>query len=203
MTFAPDGRCVRIPGQTQIPNTARVTSFPTGEKMGVVWLWMGDPALADRRAIYSLPQCNERGWTCTRGDALKIGANYLNVADNLCDPAHVSFVHTSTLGNTASENVPVEFKETVDGVLVWRWILNSPPIPLFRKYGTFRGMADRWQYFHFIAPCIAVIDFGSADAGEIDNFSDRSKGLRMFACHFLTPVDSHTCIDHWLFFATL
>ncbi|MGL3111529.1 aromatic ring-hydroxylating dioxygenase subunit alpha [Bradyrhizobium sp. BR 1432] len=198
MTFGSDGRCVRIPGQPMIPPNARVSSYPLREKMGLVWIWPGDPALADPSRIYDLPQYGQNDWHAAEGDALRIETNYLNLADNLCDPAHVSFVHLSTLGNSASEDIPVEHTFSEDGVLVWRWIRNAPPIPLFAKYGNFAGNVDRWHYYDYIAPCIAVIDFGSADAGKIVDAADRGRGLRIFACHFITPVDDHICIDHWL-----
>ncbi|UQR65550.1 aromatic ring-hydroxylating dioxygenase subunit alpha [Bradyrhizobium sp. C-145] len=198
MTFGANGRCVRIPGQSMIPPNARVSSYPLREKMGLVWIWPGDPALADPSRIYDLPQYGQNDWHAAEGDALRIETNYLNLADNLCDPAHVSFVHLSTLGNSASEDIPVEHTFSEDGVLVWRWIRNAPPIPLFAKYGNFAGNVDRWHYYDYIAPCIAVIDFGSADVGKIVDATDRGRGLRIFACHFITPVDDHICIDHWL-----
>lgn len=198
MTFGPDGRCIRIPGQPAIPPNARVPSYPLHEQLGLVWIWPGDPASADPALIYDLPQYRQAGWHAAEGDALRIATNYLNLADNLCDPAHVSFVHLSTLGNAASEEIPVEHNFGERGVLVWRWIRNAPPIPLFAKYGNFSGNVDRWHYYDYIAPCIAVIDFGSADAGAIVDPADRDGGLRIFACHFITPVDDDICIDHWL-----
>ena len=198
MTFGSDGRCIRIPGQAMIPPNARVPSYPLHEKMGLVWIWPGDPAHADRSLIYDLPQYAQPNWHVAHGDALRIETSYLNLADNLCDPAHVSFVHLSTLGNSASEEVPVEHTFGDRGVLVWRWIKNAPPIPLFAKYGNFRGNVDRWHYYDYLAPCTAVIDFGSAEAGALANLDDRDAGLRIFACHFITPVDDNVCIDHWL-----
>jgi phenylpropionate dioxygenase-like ring-hydroxylating dioxygenase large terminal subunit len=198
MTFGADGRCIRIPGQPMIPPNARVPSYPLQEKMGLVWIWPGDPASADPALIYDLPQFGQANWHAAEGDALGIETNYLNLADNLCDPAHVSFVHLSTLGNAASEEIPVEHSFGERSVLVWRWIRNAPPIPLFAKYGNFSGNVDRWHYYDYSAPCIAVIDFGSAAAGAITNPEDRGAGLRIFACHFITPVDDKVCIDHWL-----
>jgi len=198
MTFGADGRCIRIPGQEVIPANARVPSYPLQEKMGLLWIWPGDPAQADPSLIYDLPQFGARNWHAAEGDALRIETNYLNLADNLCDPAHVSFVHLSTLGNSASEEIPVEHSFGERGVLVWRWIRNAPPIPLFAKYGNFGGNVDRWHYYDYQAPCIAVIDFGSADASAIADPEDRDAGLRIFACHFITPVDDNVCIDHWL-----
>ncbi len=198
MTFGADGRCVRIPGQKLIPANAAVTSYPLHEKMGLVWIWPGERDLADPTLIYDLPQYSQPGWHAAHGDALRIGTNYLNLADNLCDPAHVSFVHLSTLGNAASEEVPVEHTFDDKGVLVWRWIKNAAPIPLFAKYGNFEANVDRWHYYHYAAPCSAVIDFGSAEADAIADPEQRDEGLRIFACHFITPVDDHACIDHWL-----
>ncbi|HLZ06519.1 MAG TPA: aromatic ring-hydroxylating dioxygenase subunit alpha [Bradyrhizobium sp.] len=198
MTFGIDGRCVRIPGQSIIPPNARVPSYPLQEKMGLVWIWPGDPAQADPSLIYDLPQFGDAAWHAAEGDALRIETNYLNLADNLCDPAHVSFVHLSTLGNAASEEIPVEYSFGEDSVLVWRWIKDAPPIPLFAKYGNFSGHVDRWHYYDYRAPCIAVIDFGSAATGAIVDPEDRGAGLRIFACHFITPVDDNICIDHWL-----
>jgi len=199
MTFGTDGRCIRIPGQPVIPGNARVASYPVAERMGLVWIWPGDPARADVSQIYDLPQYHSKDWRAIEGDALHIGGNYLNLADNLTDPAHVSFVHLSTLGNAASEEIPVEHAVTDTGVVVWRWIRNGPAIPLFAKYGDFTGPVDRWHYYHYLAPCIAVIDFGSSDAALAIAPEDRETiGLRSFSCHFITPVDEHHCIDHWL-----
>ena len=198
MTFGSDGRCIRVPGQPQIPASAKVTSYPLYERMGLVWIWPGDPARADTGQIYDLPQYHSKQWHSAEGDALSIDANYLNLADNLCDPAHVSFVHLSTLGSAASEDIPVEHTASDDRVVVWRWIRNSPAIPLFAKYGNFKGPVDRWHYYHYTAPCIAVIDFGSSDAALAIDPDQRDDGMRIFACHFITPVDEHHCIDHWL-----
>ena len=65
---------------------------------------------------------------------MHLNSNYLYVAENLVDPAHVSFVHPSTLGSLASEDVPVEFETEGDVIVAWRWILNSPPIGFFNEF---------------------------------------------------------------------
>ena len=199
MTFDGSGQCVRIPGQTTIPTSAKVRSYPAAERMGLVWIWMGDADRADPADIYDLPQFHDPAWAAVQGDALHIRAHYLSLADNLTDPSHVSFVHLSTLGNASSEDVPVQQEKRDNAIIVWRWILDGPPIPIFAKYGHFAGNVDRWHYYHYEAPCIAIIDFGSAAAGAIDPAGgDRSRGLQIYACHFITPVDDNHCIDHWL-----
>ena len=200
MTFNCRGECVRIPGQEIIPRNAQVRSYPVVENMGLAWIWMGDPALAEPSALYDLPQYHAANWSAVEGDALRIDCHYLSLADNLCDPAHVSFVHLSTLGNTEGEDVPVHSEKTGENTLVtWRWILNSPAIPLFAKFGKFSGNVDRWHYYHYTAPSIAVIDFGSALTGTGAAEGARDNCVQIYACHFITPVDASSCIDHWLF----
>src|SRR5687768_5599064 len=46
LVFDTTGKCVEIPGQTNIPPRARVRSYPVAEKWQWVWVWTGDPALA-------------------------------------------------------------------------------------------------------------------------------------------------------------
>jgi len=198
LTFDCSGKCVRIPGQDIIPNTAKVHAYPTHENMGLVWIWMGDPSKADIQKIFDLPQYHDPKWNTAEGDALHINANYLSLADNLCDPSHVSFVHLSTLGTAQGEDIPVHSEEFPDKVLTWRWIIDQKPIPLFKKYGNFSDSVDRWHYYHYYAPSIAIIDFGTAETGTGAPDGNRDNCMQIYACHFITPVDETTCIDHWM-----
>jgi len=198
MTFNCDGGCVRIPGQDNVPSTAYVRSFPVVQKNNIVFVWMGEPAKADEALIFDMPELSSPDWHVHQGDALHFKANYLNVAENLVDPAHVSFVHPTTLGNAASENVPVHVNTKEDVLVAWRWIRDAEPVGFFQKFGDFKGNVDRWHYYYLHLPSIAVIDFGSADTALNLEEDDRNKGVRIFALHFLTPVDEHHTIDRWL-----
>lgn len=198
LQFDCSGKCVRVPGQDIIPSNAVVATYPTHENMGLVWIWMGDPALADTSKVYDLPQYHDSNWSSVEGDALEIGCHYLNLADNLCDPAHVNFVHLTTLGSSAGEDVPVHYERQEGKLITWRWINDAPAIPLFQKFGSFTGNVDRWHYYHYHAPSIAVIDFGSAATGTGAPEGNRDDCIQIYACHFMTPVDENTTIDHWL-----
>lgn len=46
MSFGADGKCTGIPGQERIPPAARVRAFPIQERHDLIWIWLGDPALA-------------------------------------------------------------------------------------------------------------------------------------------------------------
>jgi len=198
LTFDCSGKCIRIPGQPIIASNAVVRSFPVAENMGLVWIWTGNPELADRSKIYDLPQYHDPNWSVLHGDALLIHAHYLDLADNLCDPSHVSFVHQTTLGNQAGEEVPVHHEKQGNAVVTWRWIIDSPAIPLFAKLNRFKGNVDRWHYYHYYTPSTCIIDFGSADTGTGAPQGDRSNCVQMYSCHFITPLDERTSIDHWL-----
>lgn len=198
LTFDSGGRCVRVPGQERIPPMARVRTYPAAENMGLVWVWMGDPALADERQIFDLAQYHRHDWGVGYGDALRVKASYLSLADNLCDPAHVSFVHKTTLGSPAGADVPVKSERHGHTVLTYRWTLDSPPVGFFRVFGDFPGHVDRWQYYYLHAPATAIIDFGSANAGSGALQGDRSQAIQVFSCHFLTPETATTTVDYWL-----
>ncbi|MGI9417445.1 MAG: Rieske 2Fe-2S domain-containing protein [Geminicoccaceae bacterium] len=197
MTFGPDGRCVRVPGQDNLPSSATVHRYPTHEGRGIVWIWTGAPEKADPAGIFDMPEFDEDGWAVHYGDHLQIGSHYLNVAENLCDPAHVSFVHPTTLGNAASEDVPIRVERRGDVVVTSRWIRAAEPVGFFKAFGNFKGMVDRWHYYYLHPPSTSVIDFGSSSELGLDE-EDRGKGMRIFALHFLTPVDATSTIDHWM-----
>lgn len=198
MTFDGTGKCVRVPGQNNTPKNAYVDAFPVHERHGVVWVWMGEPEQADISKVFELSAFEEAGWHAHYGEALHIKANYLNVAENLVDPAHVSFVHPTTLGNAASENVPVHVSTRGEVISAWRWIRDAPPIGFFQKFGGFVGNVDRWHYYHLHLPSTAVIDFGSIDTDLNCPEEERDRGVRIFALHFVTPVREDYTIDHWM-----
>ncbi len=199
MTFDCQGNCVSIPAQKKIPASAQLRQYPVEENMGLVFIWMGAFKKADRSKLYDLPQYHDPAWDAVHGEALTIASHYLNVADNLCDPAHVAFVHKSTLGNPESANVPVK-QEKINSklMLAYRWIIDSPPIPLFQKFGHFKKNVDRWHYYYYHAPSIAIIDFGSAETGTGAPEGNRDDCIQIFACHFITPVTATQSIDYWL-----
>ncbi len=198
MTFDGTGQCVRVPGQENTPKSAYVEAFPVEERHGIVWIWMGTPERADPAQIFDLSQFSDAGWHAHHGEALHIRSNYLNVAENLVDPAHVSFVHPTTLGSAASENVPVHVSTSGEVISAWRWIRDAPPVGFFQKFGGFEGNVDRWHYYDLHMPSTAVIDFGSIDAAANCAEEDRGQGVRIFALHFVTPVREDYTIDHWM-----
>lgn len=198
LTFSCEGNCIRIPSQKKIQKNLYVSTYPIFEKYDIVWIWMGEKSLAKNCEIFDMPQFTDSGWETHQGEVLHLKSNYLNVAENLVDPAHVSFVHPTTLGNSSSEDVPVEFDTSGKVIVAWRWIRNSPPIGFFKEFPGYKNNVDRWHYYYLYLPSIAVIDFGSIDSKEKINEKERHLGTQIFAIHFLTPVSKNQTIDRWM-----
>jgi phenylpropionate dioxygenase-like ring-hydroxylating dioxygenase large terminal subunit len=198
LTFDCSGRCVHAPGMPRVPESFRVRSYPTAESMGMVWVWMGDAEKADRSQVFRLPQYDDPAYSVVQGDALLVQANYLSLADNLCDPTHVVYVHQTTLASAGREETRVQHERQGNKVVTWRWVIDGPLMPIFEGLKDFGGNVDRWHYYHYHAPSIAVIDFGSARTGTGAPEGNRDDCIQMYACHFITPIDQRSCIQHWL-----
>ena len=56
------------------------------DRFGLVWIWMGDPALASEDKLFPVEHYGEAGWTVSRGAPIDIACNYLLITDNLLDP---------------------------------------------------------------------------------------------------------------------
>jgi vanillate O-demethylase monooxygenase subunit len=198
MTYDATGACVRIPGQPAIPANARVHSYPVAERLGLVWIWAGEAAAADESKLFDLPEYRDPAWGVNKGPYTHVGSHYQNLTDNLLDPAHVSFVHLSTLGSPDMEEIPVETRRDGTVVEVSRWTLDKPPVPIFQKFANFEGNVDRWQYYYFYPPSINVVDFGAGEVGMGHDDADRAKGVRIHSCHFLAPETERSTHYFWM-----
>ncbi|MBL8379907.1 MAG: aromatic ring-hydroxylating dioxygenase subunit alpha [Burkholderiales bacterium] len=204
LTFDAQGACVRAPGQDRVPPKACVRAYPVAEHLGMVWVWPGDPERADTALLFdklpqwALAQGATPAWGLNCGPYTHVRANYQLLTENLVDPAHVSFVHPSTLGTAAMVDIPVETTQVGDTLLVTRWTLDSPAAPILQRFGKWPGNVDRWQYYWLFPPSIAVVDFGSHTPGMAHSDAARDAGLRIHSCHFLTP-ESETSTHYFWF----
>jgi phenylpropionate dioxygenase-like ring-hydroxylating dioxygenase large terminal subunit len=198
LVFDCSGQCTRIPGQAQIPPTAKVRSFPVAERYNAIWIWMGDAALADPSKIHRVLRYGEPGWAVIDGGYQKHGCDYLNIAENLQDPAHTTYVHVGTIGNPAASDVPVKVEQEGDHVVSWRWTNNAPPPPIDQKHGNFKGLTDRCQYYNYFAPCVSRVDVATMDAGQEHTEENMDRGLRAFSYKFLTPETDNSTHFFWM-----
>lgn len=198
LTFNCAGQCVRAPGKGDIPSNAKVHAYPVEERYGLVWVWMGNPALADASEIFEIPEFEDPKWGMNRGKALEIDCNYLFVTDNLLDPTHVAWVHQSSFGQAATEDTPLRITRADNGITVWRWMMNVEPAPFYKKIIEFDGNCDRLQHYEVRYPCHAIIRavFTPAGTGGEDG-PLHDKTFVMNSYNFMTPETESRTRYYW------
>lgn len=199
LTFDCAGTCVRVPGQDRIPASANVQAYPVVSRYGLVWIWMGDPALADTDAIFKVEHYDDPTWGINRGAALPFACNYLYITDNLLDPSHVAWVHQSSFGNTACEEEPLTVEGTDTGVIVSRWMYDAEVAPFYQKLVPFKGNCDRKQHYEVRYPSLAFIKavFTPAGTGGDEATLPKDKFFQMDSYNFMTPIDENTTRYYW------
>ncbi len=203
LVFDGTGSCVAIPGQRLIPDGARVRAYPTVEKNRLVWLWMGDPALADPAKIVDFPYHDDPAHWPNKHDVYPIRGNYMLMVDNLMDLTHLGYLHAKTVGGNPNAHVDAEMKtaRTPAGLKFTRWMRNSQPPPSYVKAAGFQGRVDRVQEFEFVAPSTVLQWTGATDAGTAsltatgDPQRDFRFQFRLF--HGLTPETETSCFYFW------
>jgi vanillate O-demethylase monooxygenase subunit len=203
MIFAGDGTCVHIPGQDTIPPQARVVSYPVVEKQEFVWIWMGDPALADPAAIVDFPWHDDaKNWPHKQGYS-RVKCNYMLLLDNLMDLTHIPFIHRRTVGGGVimeQVNAHMDVKRTPNGVHFIRWMLGITPPPTYVKGAGFPPgiKVDRWQDFEFMAPASVIQWTGALPVGRgAEQNRDQPGGFTLRMYHGGTPETDGVCHYFW------
>jgi phenylpropionate dioxygenase-like ring-hydroxylating dioxygenase large terminal subunit len=94
--YAGDGKCVfvpTLPAEQKLPARAKVDSYPTQEKYGIVFAFLGDLPKSERPPIYEIEQFGAEGWRANENVAFTVNAFYERSMENGLDAAHNEFVH--------------------------------------------------------------------------------------------------------------
>jgi phenylpropionate dioxygenase-like ring-hydroxylating dioxygenase large terminal subunit len=204
VTFDGGGTCVMIPGQDAIPSAARVRAYPVLERQEIVWIWMGDPALADEAALLvDYPWLDDHEQWPHVHDMYEVECSYQLLIDNLMDLTHIPFIHRNTIGGGSQQgqvNATMDVTPTETGVHYIRWMENIAPPPTYVKGAGFAEgtMVDRWQEFEYIVPSTVVQWTGAlpVDLGAKENrVQDGGFNLRLY--HGVTPRTDSSCYYFW------
>lgn len=168
LLFGPDGGVVEIPGQDLIPAKARVRSYPVVDRHDWIWVWMGDPALADEALIPPAVGTSDPDWILGHGQ-LDYAAEARLVCDNLLDFSHLTYVHAQSFGagSTFAEQQP-RITPLERGVRVTRWIpaevgnrRNPHPVPV-----------EVYQSYDFLVPGVLLMWSGNYPEGTSARLGD-------------------------------
>lgn len=198
LTYDARGACIRVPSQKAIPPNAKVRSYPVVERYHWIWIWMGDPALANPDLIEDFHWMDDPLWSA-KGERLDLKGNYLLIVENLLDLTHLQFVHPTTLGTQAIAAAPIKTEREQNRVRVTRWMLDHTAPPFFQKAGNIGAeeRVDRWQVIDYTPPAFVRLDVGCARTGTGARDGDRSQGISMRNLNAITPETETTTHYFW------
>jgi phenylpropionate dioxygenase-like ring-hydroxylating dioxygenase large terminal subunit len=195
MKFDATGQCIEVPGQERIPPKAQVRAYPTVTQHKWVFVWMGEPALADATLLPDNFSCDSPDWLYKPG-YLHYDTPIDLICDNLLDFAHLSYVHEKTLGGSTkiAQSVP-KIEEVPRGLRVTRHVPDVPPPPYYKRFREFAGNLDRWFIYDFVLPGTLLMHSGGRPTGQAEG--DMRDAVQLHSCQTLTPETATT--THYFF----
>jgi len=149
--FDKDGHCVNIPsigyGKKTAPR-AKVDAYPTQEKYGIVFAFLGDEPEATRIPLLEVEEYGQSGWMANEVLVLDVPYYYERSIENGIDPAHNEFVHpTHGYSSINRDKYRVREYGTEDhrqGWGFWFWhLFDTPPLPQ-KDHATAGGKDTPW-----------------------------------------------------------
>lgn len=202
LVFDKEGHCVEEPGRKGVSPNTDVPAYPSIERHKLVWVWMGDPALADPDLIPDCHHQDDPAWR-SKPQYARFEANYLLVLDNLLDFSHLSYVHENTLGGSKTiAAIRPKVDRTEKGVQLTRWYLNEPEFaPYLKGYERFEGPIDRWNIYHLSTLSNHFsMSSGSAPANTGAPEGRIAPETMMFHSHqVITPEDENNTHYFWTY----
>jgi phenylpropionate dioxygenase-like ring-hydroxylating dioxygenase large terminal subunit len=175
------GVCVGVAEQPDKPK-ASVHRFPLVERDGVVWIWPGDPALADESLLPDTSWLTDPGWTHVHG-LVPLKARQVLLVENLLDLTHETFLHPSSIGNAAVAATPIDVSSEGDRVSFTRHMVGIEAPPFYEKSMGLTSPIDRWQDGDFYAPGIFQLNMRLAPTG-----TEEPEGFHMKVLYGMTPA---------------
>lgn len=99
--YEPNGACIEIPANPEgraIPRKARVDAYPSADKYGWIWAFLGDLPEAERPPLPALPHFDNPDLRRTTG-IYEWDVHYARALENGIDFSHGAWVHGGSFGN--------------------------------------------------------------------------------------------------------
>ena len=195
MVYSPLGQCLGMPSLPDCPSHARITSYPVQERGPLIWIWMGEPDLADLEKIPDTSWLDSSDWT-TVGGQFHIRTNYVAMHENLLDQTHFGVLHAGAVGTPEYARSQLDFKVEGDKVFISRVLKNSPPPGIYgRPMGLEGKPVDRYSDSRFESPAGHIAHARIVDLHA--RFEGKSE-FRVNITHLFTP-ERQNSIHYWWF----
>jgi vanillate O-demethylase monooxygenase subunit len=201
--FDSSGKCVRIPSQGTGAGFIQPT-YPLEEKGYLLWIWMGDRALADPALIppYEDFGLDQPGWATSGHDYFELQGRAQLLVDNLMDLTHLPHIHhhvpggdvfltakSSTRERERSFRLIQEFTSEWTPFYTFLWGEESR----FEGSGTALAITDFYgpELVRTSGPLLQSVDGGKGIAAEVGE---------TYFLHGITPRTGNT--THYFCFQT-
>jgi len=195
LAFRQDGSCADIPTQTTVPPGVCTRSYPLVERGPFVWIWMGEPNLADESAIPDTGWLVDPAWNYV-ASYLQLDANYVYLHENLLDLSHFTYLHPTTLGTPEYARTPFDVEVDGNKVRVSRMVAECDVPPIYSKTGI-EGKMSRRTDSEFVSP---AMHHASAVMGDLQAREGQRHEFTIFITHFATP-ETQDKTHYWFAFA--
>ena len=187
-TYDPDGRCVEVPSQENVPQGACVRTFPIHEQAPFVWIWLGHAGAAALRPPPRTPWFEDPGWAST-GETLHVEANYMLLHEHYLDLTNVFVMHPEAVPPGLQALPPLDEVEVSEMSVSYSRVLPSARLADWEAEAT--GLSRDTEYARreqgtFVSPALHVQSYA------IDAEDGRAyEQMRIQGFTPETPVSSH------------
>src|SRR3954465_11811575 len=199
-TYGADGVCVAVPGQTRVPRTARLRTYPVVEQDSLVWVFIGEPDKAGSVRIPRAPWLDQEGWAVVSGmEPLAARASLL--VDNLMDLSHETYLHGGYIGTpeVAETPIPPEVDEGAGIISAPRHMDDAACPPFYAKSTGIEGRITRWQDIEYHPPCLYLLHSRIAPAGVLPpEEGPDDQAFHVEVVYAITPETEHSTHDFWM-----
>lgn len=158
-TYDKSGQVVDVPSEGLEQKNAKrcVRHFPTLERDGVVWVYMGLEKNPDISKVWNFPHFGEKGWN-HYFMVTDFNNEVTNLVENFMDVPHTVFVHKGWFRNKTMTKVPITV-ETKNGSVLVTYHQKGDNIgvlikPLLNPLNEPMTHTD-----HFIFPNVTCVDY--------------------------------------------
>lgn len=192
LEFDGSGSCIHNP-HGPATSALNVRSYPVTQMGPLIWIWMGDPALAQRTPIPDYVCISDTGYM-TRSGYIHGAANYQLMADNILDLSHIEFLHPG-LGSEAVSRASVKVESQGDHVVTTRLMTDEYlPDGLAKVYQTGGARVSREMRVFWQAPSLMELRI---TVEPVEGPDRTARGA--FTLHLLTPETENS--THYFFVA--
>lgn len=194
LKFGASGRCLEIPSQDSVPAAMRIQVYPVVERAPFVWIWMGDPALADHATIPDHHWLSAPDYAAYSG-YLHCKSNYIRLHENVLDLTHFPYVHGEATGGLDYISAPTTIHAEGGSVSITRRLEDRPVnFGYGRMIGNAGHRVNRTSESWFKTPAFHI---AHATIEDLEGGVGGRAEFHMKIVHCFTPETPHS--SHYIF----